>query len=262
MMTQALWISTLECAVFGAFLASFASLAAWRLPRHQNLATPGSFCPTCHTRLRFWDLLPIISYLMRRGHCHYCRAVIPRRELFVEILGFVWGGIICHTWGVSPSAAFYGLAGFGFLVIALVDLERHEVPLSIIAGLFIWWALARGYQMEHGWISMSDNPLAGVIVMLLVSGIATMVARGQYGGGDWLIGMLMGLYLGPYMAFVAWFAANFLSIPWVIHRWAAFKARPDQPHRIPFAPGLGFATALLFLPPVQIMWMQLFPYRW
>ncbi|MGC8489974.1 MAG: prepilin peptidase, partial [Clostridia bacterium] len=70
----------------GGFLASFASLVAWRVPRGQSILRP-SFCPTCDHGLGPCDLVPVVSWVWLRGRCRYCETPIPLRELVVEALG-------------------------------------------------------------------------------------------------------------------------------------------------------------------------------
>lgn len=238
-------------------LFSFASLAAWRVPRGQSIVSPPSFCPACEKPLLWRDLVPVLSWLWLRGRCRTCKAWIPMRELVVEMLGMAVGAVLVANFGFSPSALFYGLVAAWLLVIALVDLERYEVPLQVVIALALLWGIAALYRWRHGWIVLARSPLEGIGVMLLASLFAAVVTRGRYGGGDWLIGMLMGLFLGPYMGLVAWFAANLLAVPLAL-AWRAAKA---DGHMVPFGPALAASTVLFCLPAMQLWWMRFFPYR-
>lgn len=68
----------------GLAVGSFLNVGIDRLPHGQSILRPGSHCPVCKTALGARDLVPVLSYLVLRGHCRYCSAPIPRRILFVE----------------------------------------------------------------------------------------------------------------------------------------------------------------------------------
>lgn len=72
-------------ALLGAAVGSFLNVVIDRLPQKQSLAFPPSHCPVCNQRLRAWDLVPVVSYLLLKGCCRYCRAPIPRRVFWVEL---------------------------------------------------------------------------------------------------------------------------------------------------------------------------------
>jgi leader peptidase (prepilin peptidase)/N-methyltransferase len=79
------WI--IAALMLGAIFGSFVNMAAYRLPR--NISTwkrQRSFCPKCNHQLSWSDNIPILSFLILRGKCHYCRAPIPNRYLYAELL--------------------------------------------------------------------------------------------------------------------------------------------------------------------------------
>ena len=255
-MDIARWLPLVVWGVIGGgFLASFASLVAWRVPRGQSVLR-SSFCPTCGHGLGPIDLVPVVSWLLLRGRCRYCGSAIPPRELVVEALGMVMGVAMTATWGVSPSALFYGCFVFGLLAIALADLERYEVPLAVILALAGVWLAGFLFVRAHGWLVVAPRPLWGLGVMLAASAFGALVTRGRYGGGDWLIGCVMGLFLGPYYALIAWFGANLLALPLAVGWRRRAGAGP-----FPFGPALAVASTLFALPPVQLFWLHVFPYQ-
>src|SRR3954453_23784389 len=73
-------------AVLGALIGSFLNVVIWRLPRGENLAVPASHCPSCATAIRFYDNIPVLSWLALRGRCRPCGARISPRYPAVEAL--------------------------------------------------------------------------------------------------------------------------------------------------------------------------------
>ncbi len=72
--------------LLGAVVGSFLHVVSWRLPRRQSIVRPPSACPSCAHRLTAADLVPILSWLLLRGRCRYCRAAISVRYPLVELL--------------------------------------------------------------------------------------------------------------------------------------------------------------------------------
>ncbi|HET6378988.1 MAG TPA: prepilin peptidase [Methylocella sp.] len=69
----------------GLILGSFTTMLSYRLPRGLSIIWPGSHCPSCKTRLRPIDLLPVLSWVLQRGRCRHCGAPIGWRYLLIEI---------------------------------------------------------------------------------------------------------------------------------------------------------------------------------
>src|SRR3979411_2293434 len=72
--------------LLGAIVGSFLNVVAYRLPRHESLVTPSSRCPKCATPVKPYDNIPILSWLLLRGHCRSCAAPISPRYPLVEAL--------------------------------------------------------------------------------------------------------------------------------------------------------------------------------
>src|SRR5262249_6585804 len=114
--------------VLGMVFGSFLNVVAYRLPRHESLVKPGSHCPSCDAPVKPYDNIPILSWLLLRGHCRSCSAVISPRYPFVEALtgALCVGAVLSHN-----SAAGIALSVALILVVvpaALIDLEYRIIP--------------------------------------------------------------------------------------------------------------------------------------
>ena len=74
---------------FGCCVASFLNVCIWRLPREESVVRPGSHCPKCNAPIRWWQNIPIISWLALRGRCANCHEPISARYIMVELIGGV-----------------------------------------------------------------------------------------------------------------------------------------------------------------------------
>ena len=71
----------------GACIASFLNVVVWRVPRGESIVSPPSHCPKCGAPIRWWQNIPVVSWLALRGKCAKCRAGISPRYILVELLG-------------------------------------------------------------------------------------------------------------------------------------------------------------------------------
>ena len=182
--------------VLGAVVGSFLNVVAYRLPRHESLITPASHCPRCSTPVKPYDNIPILSWLLLRGHCRSCGEPISPRYPLVEALtaALCVGAVLAHQ-----SAAGIALSILLILVVvpaALIDLEHRIIPNRItVPGA----ALALGIGLALDPAGEPARLIAGVAAggFLL---IAALAYPGGMGMGDVKLAAVMGLCLGAAVA--------------------------------------------------------------
>jgi leader peptidase (prepilin peptidase)/N-methyltransferase len=133
----------------GLLFGSFLNVCISRLPRHESIVKPRSHCPKCGTPIRWYDNVPLISWLILRGRCRDCKQSIPWRYPLIELLTGIWfmriGAQMWVYWhmGVISSgdvnytasqSLFYsldvlGLAILGFLLIGLMVMDWQTMML-------------------------------------------------------------------------------------------------------------------------------------
>jgi leader peptidase (prepilin peptidase) / N-methyltransferase len=180
----------------GAMVGSFLNVVAYRLPRNESVIMPASRCPKCGTPVKPYDNIPILSYLLLRGHCRHCSEPISPRYPLVEALTAVlcFGAALVH-----PSAAGIALSIALILVVvpaALIDFEYRIIP-NKITGLGAVLALVLGTALDP-----SGEP--GRLIAGVAAGgflLAAALARpGGMGMGDVKLAAVMGLFLGAAVA--------------------------------------------------------------
>jgi len=120
--------------VFGAIVGSFANVCIHRMPRGESVVTPPSRCPTCGTRIAFYDNVPILSWFLLGGRCRSCRAPIPVRYPLVEATmaaGFLAASL---AWGPSAATPAAMLLGAASLILVATDLESRILPDEVTLG--------------------------------------------------------------------------------------------------------------------------------
>jgi leader peptidase (prepilin peptidase)/N-methyltransferase len=209
------WTLCLWIFAFGCCIGSFLNVVIYRLPREKSLIHPGSSCPHCGQAIRFYDNIPLLSWLILRAKCRRCKGPISPRYFVVELLtGSVYLGLYLvyfHT-GVRPSIHVDGAWLIYFIHISLlgafiaasaIDLELWIIPLSIcwfvtvvgmigsaIGGFVVYPHVLKAYSIlpvaspETGALALGAALGLGVSWLLLRMGVLrrsyeSAVAEGQ-----------------------------------------------------------------------------------
>jgi leader peptidase (prepilin peptidase)/N-methyltransferase len=182
--------------LLGLSVGSFLNVCVHRLPRRQSLVHPGSRCPHCGYVLRWYDNIPVASYLWLRGRCRKCRDRIairyPALELATLLLFLIHGAVF----GWSALLVVRLLFACALVVLFAIDLEHHLLPdlitlPGIVAGLLVSTVLPPGIR----------DALLGVLAgggVLWLIGEAYFRYSGQegMGGGDVKMLAMIGAFLG------------------------------------------------------------------
>ena len=92
--------------VLGSFIGSFLNVCIWRIPRGESIMWPGSHCPKCNAPIRWYQNIPLLSWILLRGRCASCRKPISPRYLVLELIGGLLALFAYLQWG-WPLAIFY-----------------------------------------------------------------------------------------------------------------------------------------------------------
>lgn len=128
---------------FGLVVGSFLNVCIARLPRHESIVTPPSHCPRCGSGIRFYDNIPLISFLLLRGKCRNCGEPISWRYPFVELMNALLYVGIVNEFRLTGEAALIMALGSSLIVITFIDLDHLIIPDVItLPGMLIGLSLA------------------------------------------------------------------------------------------------------------------------
>jgi leader peptidase (prepilin peptidase)/N-methyltransferase len=222
---------TFECALFvvGLAFGSFLNVCISRLPRDESVILPRSHCPACGAFLRWYDNIPLLSWLLLRGRCRDCGGRISLRYPAVELLTAVLF-TACYLW-FGPTWVTAKFCVFCFLMVGLIfmDAETGLLPREftysgIVLGLaFSWIAPTDSAATQFFLRVYGAQPLARAQVSLLDSAIAALVGAGFFylawalhymvrkrhglGFGDIALMGAVGAFLGLKLTFLVIFSA-------------------------------------------------------
>lgn len=185
--------------LMGLAVGSFLNLCIDRLPRGESIVRPPSRCDSCNRRLAPSDLVPVFSYLWRRGRCHYCHARLPIRLPLVEITTGAAFTFLAWRYGITGQLGVFLVYTSLVIVIFAIDLETQLIldrvlyPSLALALLFSFVVPGLG----------PGQALLGSAIGLGTLSIPYLVYRQGMGFGDVKLGALVGMMTGYPLVFVA-----------------------------------------------------------
>ena len=227
---------TFFASIFGLLIGSFLNALIYRLPLGINIALPRSACPKCKHVIRWYENIPVISFIFLRGKCSSCKTKISWQYPLIECLAAFFAFLIAPQ-SINPEDLFKFFFFFGifaaFLVHFIVDLKHQILPdsVNIYLGLmFFIFSL-----VTKPWTHWLLGGAIGLGFPLLVSWIFYQI-RGQIGlgGGDIKLYGALGLYLGPIAIIQNIFLSCFLGAIIGLILMATKVIKKENP--IPFGP--------------------------
>ena len=226
--------------LIGLAFGSFASVVIHRLhTKEPGILTGRSKCPKCENKLKAIDLIPLISYVINKFKCRYCKHQIsllyPILELVMGVMFFLTVALV----GLEsiPDLIFYLYITFVFVVLTFYDILFKEVPdevsLPAFVISFIYLAVTKAFGIT--------DLLIGITIPILFFGTLFFASKGRWlGGGDIRIGALMGALLAWPNILIGLFLGYFLGA--IFSLFGLATGTLGRKSQIPFAPFLLIGT--------------------
>ena len=238
--------------VLGGAVGSFVNVCVYRIPRGISLISPRSFCPYCRRPLRWYELVPIMSFLIQKGRCRTCGSAVSLQYPLVEII-FATAFVVCYVVH-GPSTEFAMCFGFITLMVpvAIVDWRHFIIPNTVVVTGVLIGFVFRNVLMYDDLLQDFVATGSGVGTMLLIRLSGNFVFRKEtMGMGDVKLGGLVSLFLG-FEGFVAavWIAAMIGGMYALSCFWSSrFPANtlPGGAVPIPFGSFLAVASCFVLL---------------
>ena len=230
--------------IIGTIMGSFFNVVAHRLSNNESIIKPGSHCESCQHLLKWYELIPIISFLIQGGRCRQCHTKLSWWYPLIEIITGLFYLFSYLYFGLSPDF-FISLVISSVLVITCITdfnyLILLDEPLVIGSILIIIITL-----ITSGLVDTLIAILSGLLLfffMLLVKILGDKAfKRESLGGGDIKLSFFIGLSLGYKLAFVNLVLASFLTLPIAFYYLVKYKDR-----EVPFGPFLIISNFIIFV---------------
>jgi leader peptidase (prepilin peptidase) / N-methyltransferase len=245
--SQGVFSVLLVVGLFGALVGSFLNVCIYRLPRRESIAWPGSHCPTCSHPIAWYDNIPIVSYVLLGGRCRHCAARIPYGYPLVEILNALGYAAIVWCFGMTWSAAVYGILYSALLVVTGTDLSHKIIPNAVTFPGIMLGLVSAATVLPLGFFdSLLGALVGGGILWLLAWASPYLFGKEGMGGGDIKLLAMIGTFLGWKPALMTIMVGSFLGSLVGVSLIAANVIRRED--YIPFGPFLvcGALVSLFF----------------
>jgi leader peptidase (prepilin peptidase)/N-methyltransferase len=240
--------------IFGAVMGSFLNVCIFRLPKEESIVWPGSHCPRCNTPINFYDNIPLVSYVLLKARCRYCKDSISIQYPLVEGITALSSLILFMKFGASLSYLFYFSFVAALIVITVVDLYHQIIPdvislPGIGAGLLASLAIPQITLFN----SLLGILLGGGGLFLVATLYQWFFKREGMGGGDVKLLAMIGAFLGWKAVILTILLGSLIgSITGIIVMVSKGK---NFKYAIPFGPFLSFGAVIaLFYGPSIISW--------
>lgn len=226
--------------LLGLVVGSFLNVVIYRLPRHESLVRPGSRCPGCGVGIRFYDNVPVLSWVILRRRCRACGARIAIRYPLVEAITGV--AYVLAFWRLGPDWPLLVAWAFiaAMVAVAYIDHDHMIIPnVIVIPGAVVGLMASVAIHPHRWWVYVAGSLGAGAFMFILV-----MVWPGGMGPGDIKMALFMGAVLGANVV-VALFAAFLVGSLAGVFMLAVQKR--SRKEKIPFGPYLALGAVLATL---------------
>ena len=265
----------------GCCVASFLNVCIWRLPREESVAWPPSHCPNCNARIRWYQNIPVLSWLALRGRCANCHQPISARYLVVELLGGVLFLVAYFQWaagfflrmppplGLHPLACVWAvpacwLVFSGLILGSFIDLDHFYLPDRVtIGGMLLGVPISFGVPEFQGETQRLvalywslGGLAAGFLGLWALSWLATKAFKKEaMGFGDVKLLGAIGAFFGPvavlFTVIVSSFVGSIVGVALILRG----KAKLGGLTAVPYGPFLALGVLVwMFWGPRIVNW--------
>ena len=236
--------------VYGLIFGSFFNVVGYRIPKKLSLLHPGSYCPNCRHKLRWYELIPIFSYAIQGGRCTNCKRRISLYYPFIEFLTGVLFLTSYLIFGITPK--FYiSILISSYLVIVIVSDGRYMIIPDEVTLVFSILIVILNFifsPFENALTSFASGFVLIVILLLFMLICNKIFGKETLGGGDIKLMFFIANVLGIPNALFAIFVASVIALPFSLYFILRKKSKI-----FPFGPFLLGGTLLVYLLQINII---------
>lgn len=240
--------------IFGLCIGSFMNVCIYRVPVSKSIVHPGSMCPKCGNVIRFYDNIPVLSYLWLKGRCRNCNESISIRYPLVEIISGLFSLCVFLIFGLSLEGIIYYVFISTLLVITFIDIDHQIIPDTIsIPGIPAGF-IASFVLPSLTYLDSLLGILAGGVSLFLVSWIYELIkGKSGMGGGDIKLLAMIGAFIGwKGVLFTIFISSAVGTLTGII---IMLRTQKGLKLAVPFGPFLSIGAVIyIFFGPQLIYW--------
>lgn len=231
-------------ALLGMVLASFYTVVGLRIPNNESIIKPASHCDNCKKKLNWYELIPVVSYIIQGGKCRKCKKHIPIYTVLIEILSAILFALGYYLYGLSYELYAY-LIVVSLLEIIFVSDFKYLVILdgplfisivSIVILKFVYF----------GFIPCVKSIISGLLFFTFLMIVKfcgdKFFKRESLGWGDIKLSIFIGVLLGLKLGLIALVIGSCIALP-----YAVYYIAKKQEKEIPYGPFLMLGVYIVFV---------------
>lgn len=236
--------------VFGTLLGSFYNVVGYRLPKGLSIVRPGSFCPKCNHSLKWYELIPIFSFVIQKGKCRKCKCNISYFYPLMELLTGILFVISYLLFGFSFEFLIAILISSFFVIVIVSDVNYLVIPdettIFFSLAIIIIKLIAYGIEACIKSILYGMFLFAVMYIIMLIGN--KLFKKESLGGGDIKLMFFVGTILSLPNGLFAIFLSSFLALPISLYAYLKNKNRV-----IPFGPFILLAAFIIFAFDIDVL---------
>jgi len=234
--------------ILGLIIGSFLNVLIYRLPKNISIIKPSSFCPICNSKIKFYDNIPLISYIILKGKCRNCKNKINIRYPIVEALTAFLYALSYYFFKVSFNLLLALILITALIVISFIDIEHGLIPNIIVLPLTLIGLLINILLMPKRWWIILSFSFGAFLFMLIIS----LIYPKGMGMGDVKLSLMAGAFLVQKILpglFIGFLAGSIFGLIMILIKKRKLK------QTIPFGPFISFGCIIaLFFGDKIINW--------
>lgn len=231
--------------VFGGLWGSFANVCIYRFPNNEGVVSGRSFCPNCKTKIKWYDNIPLISYIVLGGKCRSCKKKISIQYFIVETLSIILFTLIYYKFGASLTTLYLIILSLSFLIIFFIDLKHFIIP-NILTFFLMIIGFIKSFDpnLNSMFPNYMNSLIGGIfgygIIWLIIFIYKAIRKKEGMGLGDAKLLSAIGFWFGwvsiPFVIFLSSIIALLSVIP------SLLKNSKSMSSQIPFGPYIIIGT--------------------
>jgi len=241
--------------ILGLAFGSFANVVIYRLPKGKSIVRPGSQCPSCGKNILWYDNIPLLSFILLKGRCRFCKTKISVRYFIVELITGLLFLALYLKFGLTINLLIYAVFTLCLLIMGFIDIDTYLISdVIVLPGIAVGLLFSVFFPRMHYGLTKVESIWYSLIGILVGCGILIFLAmvgkllfrKEAMGGGDIKLLAMIGGFLGWKSVFITIFFASLLGTIISLTLIALKKKKMED--YVPFGPylGLGAIIALFY----------------
>ena len=233
---------------FGIICGSFVNVCIYRLPKNKSIVTGRSFCPKCKKKIIWYDNIPLLSFILLKSKCRFCKKPINSQYFIVELITAISFVSIYYFFGLTLAALLLLILSVFFIIIFFIDLKHFIIPNELtfplmIIGFFKSFDPNLNQTIFPNYINSLIGGVFGYLIIWLIIFFYKKVRKKEgMGLGDAKLLAVIGFWFGwfsiPFTIFMSSVVALIFVVPSLINKSRKMSSQ------IPFGPYIIIAAIL------------------